>query len=37
MLFGIYDVLRHGVKTATFKFAVNFCISAVNMPCLATI
>ena len=26
------DLLKHGVKSATFRLAVNFCISAVNMP-----
>jgi hypothetical protein len=31
------NLLRHGVNKATFKLATNFCLSASNMPCLATI
>lgn len=31
-----HDVLRHGVKSATFKLATNFWFSALNMPCRAT-
>lgn len=30
------DILRQGVNRATFRFATNFCFSASNMPCLAT-
>lgn len=30
------DLLRHGVKSMTLRLAANFCISASNMPCLAT-
>jgi len=33
----VKGILRHGVKSITFKLAANFCISALNMPCLATI
>lgn len=32
-----FDVLRHGVKSMTLRLAANFCISALNMPCRATI
>ena len=31
-----YHILRQGVNSATFRFATNFCFSASNMPCLAT-
>ena len=29
-------ILRQGVKSMTFRLATNFCISALNMPCRAT-
>jgi hypothetical protein len=34
---GAGDLLRHGVKSITFRLARNFCDSASNMPCRATI
>lgn len=30
------NILRQGVNSATFRFATNFCLSASNIPCLAT-